>query len=392
MVDLATWIEQNAYELIIAASETLSQNTLLQSHAAEAVAAFYDALLRSARTFDSTPLYAILMDWVAVRSSPTGEELSSLVPVIAQLKATTGEQIFSLAAPAEAAALYYAADTIYTDALVFMASIEAEDMLITAHEQQKKAQRQIERLNKSKSDFIAVAAHELKTPLTVIEGYSGMLRVNAQGDEMAQMIAAGIEGGTRRLREIVEDLVDVSMIDLKVLELHRQPVWLHQVADALERSFQEFISQRQQNFYIDRDALPREPLHADPERLLQAFGKILANAIKYTPDGGQIVLSARILPGFVDIIVADTGVGIDPSRLSTLFNAFSSGVDVALHSSGKVKFKGAGPGLGLAIARGIIEAHGGSIWAESPEYNEQTCPGSTFHMLIPMQTAAPDAP
>jgi signal transduction histidine kinase len=393
MVDLATWIEQNAYELIIAASETLSQNTLLQSHAAEAVAAFYEALLRSARTFDSTPLYAILMDWVAVRSSPTGEELSSLVPVIAQLKATTGEQIFRLAAPEEAAALYYAADNIYTDALVFMASIEAEDMLITAHEQQKRAERQIERLNKSKSDFIAVAAHELKTPLTVIEGYSGMLRSTAQsqGDEMSMMIASGIEGGTRRLREIVEDLVDVSMIDLKVLELHIQPVWLQQVANALERSFQDFITQRQQNFYIDRDAIPREPLLADPERLLQAFGKILANAIKYTPDGGQIALSARVLPGFIDIMIADTGVGIEPSRLSTLFNAFSSGVDVALHSSGKVKFKGAGPGLGLAIARGIIEAHGGSIWAESPEYNEQTCPGSTFHMLIPMRSATPDA-
>lgn len=388
--DLATWIEQNAYELIIAASETLSQNTLLQSHAAEAVAAFYDALLRSARTFDSTPLYAILFDWVAVRSTPTGDESSSLVPVIAQLKATTGEQIFRLSAPEEAAALYYAADTIYTDALVFMASIEAEDMLISAHEQQKRAERQIEQLNKSKSDFIAIAAHELKTPLTVIEGYSGMLRSSGQGDEMMQMIATGIEGGARRLREIVEDLVDVSMIDLKVLELHTQPVWLHQLAAALERSVQEFVTQRQQSLYIDLDALPREPLHADPERLLQALNKVLANAIKYTPDGGQIAIGAHVLPGFVDIMISDTGVGIDPSRLSTLFNAFSSGSEVALHSSGKVKFKGAGPGLGLTIARGIVEAHGGSIWAESPEYNEQTCPGSTFHMLIPMRAAPLD--
>ena len=390
MTDLATWIEQNAYELIIAASETLSQNTLLQSHAAEAVAAFYDGLLRSARTFDPTPLYAIFFDWVDGRSSPTGDEASSLVPVIAQLKSTTNEQIFQLAHPEDAAALYYAADSIFTDALVFMASLEAEDMLITAHEQQKKAERAIERLNKSKSDFIGVAAHELKTPLTVIEGYTGMLRgLNSTNDEMLQMVASGIEGGARRLREIVEDLVDVSMVELKVLELHVQPVWLHQVLDALERSVQDFVTQRQQSLYVDRNAIPRAPLYADPERLLQAFNKILTNAIKYTPDGGQIAVGAQALPGFIDVMVSDTGVGIEPSRLSTLFDSFSSGSDVALHSSGKVKFKGGGPGLGLAIAKGIVEAHGGSIWAESPGYNEQTCPGSTFHILIPLRLEPP---
>jgi signal transduction histidine kinase len=388
--DLATWIEQNAYELIIAASETLSQNTLLQSHAAEAVAAFYDALLRSARTFDPTPLYTILFDWVDGQSSPTGDETSSLVPVIAQLKATTGEQIFRLASPEEAVALYYAADSIYTDALVFMASLEAEDMLITAHEQQKKAEQEIARLNKSKSDFIGVAAHELKTPLTVIEGYTGMLRgLGGANDDMLQMVAGGIEGGARRLREIVEDLVDVSMIELKVLDLHSQPVWLHQILEALERSVQSFVEQRQQSLYIDRDAMPRDPLFADPERLLQAFNKVLANAIKYTPDGGQIAIGVESLPGFIDVMISDTGVGIQPSRLPVLFDPFSSGSDVALHSSGKVKFMGGGPGLGLAIAKGILEAHGGSIWAESPGYNEQTYPGSTFHMLIPLRQEPP---
>src|SRR5690606_35133136 len=159
-----------------------------------------------------------------------------------------------------------------------------------------------------------------------------------------------IEGGTRRLREIVEDLVDVSLIDLESLELHAQPVWLHQIIDALERSVIDYIIQRGQSFYVDRAALPRQPLTADPERLLQAINKVVSNAIKYTPDGGQIAIGARSLQGFVDIMVADTGVGIEPSRLGTLFHPFSSGSEVALHSSGKVKFLGAGPGLGLAIA------------------------------------------
>src|SRR5690606_29905 len=190
MADLATWIEQHANALIIAASETLSGNELLQAHAVQAVEAFYDALLRSARTFDPTPLYTMLFDWVDARSSPMDEDTASLMPVLAQLKAVTGEQIYRLARPEEAAALYYAADTIFTDALVFLAAIEAEDLLITARDQLKRAARQIERLNQAKADFIAIAAHELKTPLTVIEGYTGMLRSagEAQHDETLLLV------------------------------------------------------------------------------------------------------------------------------------------------------------------------------------------------------------
>jgi signal transduction histidine kinase len=89
--------------------------------------------------------------------------------------------------------------------------------------------------------------------------------------------------------------------------------------------------------------------------------------------------------------VQDTGIGMSASHINHIFDAFSSVGDVSLHSSGKVKFKGSGPGLGLPIARGIIEAHGGSIWAQSPGYNEQTCPGSTFHIMIPLREP-PDDP
>ncbi|MFO7320960.1 MAG: HAMP domain-containing sensor histidine kinase [Chloroflexota bacterium] len=391
MTDLATWIEQHANALIIAASETLSGNELLQAHAVQAVEAFYDALLRSARTFDPTPLYTMLFDWVDARSSPMDEDTASLMPVLAQLKAVTGEQIYRLARPEEAAALYYAADTIFTDALVFLAAIEAEDLLITARDQLKRAARQIERLNQAKADFIAIAAHELKTPLTVIEGYTGMLRSagEAQHDETLLLVANGIDTGARRLREIVEDLIDVSMIDLKMLELNFQPVFLHQIIDAAERSVQAFVAQRRQRLVIERETIPTEPIVADPERLLQAINKLLVNAIKYTPDEGQIVLTARLLPGFIDLMVADSGVGIDPRRLPHIFDAFSASADVSRHSSGKVKFQGSGPGLGLPIAKGIIEAHGGSIWAESPGYNEHTCPGATFHIMLPLRDEAP---
>ena len=87
----------------------------------------------------------------------------------------------------------------------------------------------------------------------------------------------------------------------------------------------------------------------------------------------------------MEIIVSDTGIGIDPSLHDVIFTKFYQTSDLALHSSGKTKFKGAGSGLGLAIAKGIVEAHFGRIWVESAGYDETRCPGSQFHVFLPMR-------
>jgi signal transduction histidine kinase len=128
----------------------------------------------------------------------------------------------------------------------------------------------------------------------------------------------------------------------------------------------------------------------DPERLMQVFRNILTNAIKFTPDGGLIKISGRKLSGFIEVIVTDTGIGISPDDQQKIFDKFSQLGNISLHSSGKTKYKGGGPGLGLHIAKGIIEAHGGAIWVESAGSDEDTCPGSTFHILLPIKTEPPD--
>jgi signal transduction histidine kinase len=102
-------------------------------------------------------------------------------------------------------------------------------------------------------------------------------------------------------------------------------------------------------------------------------------------------VSGRLLPGFVEITITDTGIGIDPEFHSRIFEKFGRLGNVSLHSTGKTKFKGGGPGLGLSIAKGVIEAHGGTIWVESDGYDEIRCPGSTFHILLPLRTSPPDA-
>jgi signal transduction histidine kinase len=123
---------------------------------------------------------------------------------------------------------------------------------------------------------------------------------------------------------------------------------------------------------------------------MQALRNVINNAIKYTPDGGRISINGRKLPGFIEVIITDTGIGISPENQAVIFEKFGQLGRVELHSSGKTKFKGGGPGLGLPIARGILEAHGGSIWVESQGYDEIRCPGSTFHILVPARIESPD--
>jgi signal transduction histidine kinase len=139
------------------------------------------------------------------------------------------------------------------------------------------------------------------------------------------------------------------------------------------------------------DDLPS--IQGDLKRLVQAFKNVIGNSIKYTPDGGSIRIWGRrlqeegtngVMQNYVEVIVADTGIGIDRDDLELIFEKFYRVDSPDLHSTGSTKFKGAGPGLGLPIARGVIMAHGGKIWVESPGHDETRFPGSAFHILLPV--------
>ena len=200
----------------------------------------------------------------------------------------------------------------------------------------------------------------------------------------------GIDTGNHRLREIVDDMIDVSMIDNNMLKVTFQPVWINRLLSLIEKEMAGVVKERRLRLKIKRFDGSEEMTYGDGERLLQAFRNLVSNAIKYTPDGGSITVDGRILPGFVEVIITDTGIGIAPEDHVRIFAKFGRLGNVSLHSSGKTKFKGGGPGLGLPITKGIIEAHGGAIWVESSGYDEQACPGSTFHVLLPIRKSPPD--
>lgn len=280
---------------------------------------------------------------------------------------------------------------VFQQATSWAIKLEMETYFSYMAQELAQANLTLEQLDRSKSDFIAIAAHELKTPLTLIEGYSSMLRDHLPpGASEPALLLDGVNTGSKRLRQIVDDMIDVSLIDNCLLSLHFQPIWLERLLRDIQHEFHSIVLQRRQTLEVLPFPGSQEMTFGDPERLAQAFRNLVANAVKYTPDGGSIRIDGRKLPGFVELLVQDTGIGIQPEHHTRIFEKFGRLGDAALHSSSKVAFKGGGPGLGLPIAKGIITAHGGAIWVESECRDEQRCPGSVFHVLLPLRKTPPD--
>ncbi len=333
-------------------------------------------------------------EWAASRTETELKgQISGLSAILDQITLQTYEIANENLKPEDGLAVIGAILPILMHACNYSAHNKSHLQIDHMSAELEKARDSMDRLDKNKSDFIAIAAHELKTPLTLIEGYSAMLKERLQpldGVNQAEILLKGIDNGTRRLEEIIDDMIDVSMIDNDLLALNFQPVWINRLLDGVHREFKQIIHDRRLNLDVRSFAGSQEMIFGDEERLYQAFRNLVSNAIKYTPDGGSIIIDGRLLPGFIEILITDTGIGIALEDQERIFEKFGRLGSVSLHSSGKTKFKGGGPGLGLAISRGIIEAHGGTIWVESEGYDEIRCPGATFHLLLPLRKSPPD--
>jgi signal transduction histidine kinase len=206
--------------------------------------------------------------------------------------------------------------------------------------------------------------------------------------QMLSEFLAGISRGARRLKRVVDAMVDVSLLETGNLRLHPVPTPLEVVVSNALSSVKPAADHRGLHIEVeDLSHLP--PIEADGDRLEQVFVCLLNNAVKFSPDGKRILVSGRYdlavpAEAFVELSVSDEGIGIDPDQQRLVFEKFYRPENPMLHSSDDVGFKGAGPGLGLAIAKGIVEAHGGRIWVESPGRDEARCPGSTFRVRLPV--------
>jgi len=254
-----------------------------------------------------------------------------------------------------------------------------------------KAYGTLEKLDKNKSDFIRVAAHELRTPLTVIKGYMGMIKSapTVQSNPSLAQAMDGVLQGTDRLHQVVNSMLDVARLENQVLSPHLEVMTLGPLLRLIQKDYASDLAMRKLDLQIDPDINSAPAVLADSELLQKAIDNVLVNAIKFTPDGGSIFISAQPVRvdghgDFCEIRIRDTGIGIDPANNTIVFEKLYQLGKVELHSSGRTKFKGGGPGLGLAIAAGIVKAHKGKIWVESPGYDEEKLPGSTFFIQIPL--------
>jgi signal transduction histidine kinase len=263
-----------------------------------------------------------------------------------------------------------------------------ERMVAQRVEELNRAYTTLEKLDKNKSTFIQVAAHELRTPLTVIKGYLGMIKGDAvvQGNETLLKAIDGVLQGTERLHQIVNSMLDVARLESQVLKPKIDLLSIAPVLRLIQKEYQEDLGKRNITLNLDRSISDFPPLPIDPELIQKALDNVIVNAIKFTPDGGSITVSVAQTANehedaFAEIRVKDTGIG---TNLDIIFEKLYQLGKVEFHSSGRTTFKGGGPGLGLAIAAGIIKSHGGRIWAESSGYDEKSCPGSTFFVRLPM--------
>lgn len=251
----------------------------------------------------------------------------------------------------------------------------------------------LEILDRVKSDFITIASHELRTPLTQVKGYTDILQsMNDEASlsrEQTREITGHISRASNRLDSLITAMLDASQLDTDGFRMMFMETKLEMIIRMALEPLALAINDRHITWKArGLTALP--PIHADFKRLVQAFTNLIGNAIKYTPDYGTITLQAGLVPGqnevgeYVEIVLADQGIGIDAKFHDLIFEKFFRVGNPQLHSTGSTKFKGAGPGLGLPIAKGVIEGHGGRIWVESSGEDEERLPGSEFHIVLPV--------
>jgi PAS domain S-box-containing protein len=225
----------------------------------------------------------------------------------------------------------------------------------------------------ARDEVLGVVAHDLRNPLNSIMMHAQLLqRGRSEGEARYRKHGESIHKSASRMNRLIQDLLDVTRIEAGQLPLERGPVAAEQVAlDVVEAQKAVVASSRVELKLDVARCLPT--ISVDRDRLLQVFENLIGNAVKFTPSGGSITIGANLRGGEVMFWVEDTGAGIPAEHLPHLFDRFWQA---------KKGAKG-GAGLGLAIARGVVDAHGGRIWVESTEGR-----GTTFYFTVPVGAGA----
>lgn len=250
------------------------------------------------------------------------------------------------------------------------------DQLARRNSELAAANAELRRLSDLKSAFVSITAHELRTPLSTIAGYLEMLLDGDFGplNEEQRKSMEIVQRSVTRLSTIVDNLLDVARIEAGRIELVLRPADLAALVERVAAEFRPQLEAKSQVLTLQiMPGLP--PALCDETRAAQIVGNLLSNASKYTPEGGRITiaLSPAAEEGFLQVAIADTGIGIAPADQPYLFDCFFRSAQAI--AQGRAE----GLGLGLYIVRSLVELHGGRIWFESEPGR-----GSTFYVTFPI--------
>ncbi|GAB4577649.1 MAG: hypothetical protein Fur0022_03800 [Anaerolineales bacterium] len=237
------------------------------------------------------------------------------------------------------------------------------------HAEIQNAYEELSRVDKIKSDFMAIASHELRTPLGVILGYATFLKEDAQGELSTH--AEMVLNAALKLRSLVEEMTNMNLLRVGTLDLQKSPAVMQQI---IVRAYEEIMQTAKAKGQTVKIELPPQPIRVqvDSGKLERVFSNLLNNAVRFTPDGGEITIKTFTKNNEVWTEISDTGIGIPKVELKKIFQEFYQVEDHMTRRFG-------GMGLGLAIAKGIVEMHNGRIWADS----EGIGMGATFYTVIP---------
>jgi len=245
---------------------------------------------------------------------------------------------------------------------------EAQDKLGEALESQRSANATLEKLDRTKTEFLSIVSHEFRTALTGIQGFSELIRDGGLEPDEVRAYGGYIFNDADRVNRLIGDLLDLDRMESGRMSIRTADVDINEVlSDSIARAG----SSPSVEFKADLD--PRLPIVVgDRDRLVQVVSNLVNNAVKYSPDGGTVTLSSRAEGGFALVSVTDTGVGIPPDEISHVFERFRRVRSGAAQSI-------PGTGLGLTIVKQIVEMHAGKIWVESAVGH-----GSAFHFTLPL--------
>ncbi len=239
----------------------------------------------------------------------------------------------------------------------------------------KVANERLLQLDKTKSDFISIAAHQLRTPLSAIKWTLSVLMeeesVENLTTEQRTLLMKGYESNERIIR-LINDMLVVTRIESGKVEYKKVSVHMEDIIESALIDFAAYAQARKMKLVFNKPTPALPFMDADPDKIRSVLQNLIENAMGYTKDGGEITISCSSVAGAIEVAIQDNGPGIPKIQQSSIFNKF-------FRADNALKIKTDGSGLGLFIAKSIVEKHGGKIWFESTENV-----GTTFHFTVPL--------